>query len=165
MIKFEKVSLNQFLKSCEDLGLEYSKSDLKEIYDRISLPKRGTSGSAGYDFVTPFGFELKDNETETLPTGIRVLLPQDKVLLLVPRSGLGFKTGMSLANTIGVIDSDYAYSDNEGHIMMKFTGGFQNCKVKEFERVMQGIIVKFYITEDDNVTTTRNGGFGSTGEK
>lgn len=165
MIKFEKVSFKQFLKSCEDLGIKHSKDDLKAIYDRIPLPKRGTVGSAGYDFVTPFEFELKPGETITLPTGIRVILPQNKVLLLVPRSGLGFKNGMSLANTIGVIDSDYAYSDNEGHIAMKFVGGFKECIVSKFERVMQGIILTYDITDDDETKEIRNGGFGSTGKR
>lgn len=165
MIKFEKVSFKQFLKSCEDLGIERSKDDLKAIYDRIPLPKRGTIGSAGYDFVTPFEFELNPGETITLPTGIRVILPQNKVLLLVPRSGLGFKNGMSLANTIGVIDSDYSYSSNEGHIAMKFVGGFKCCNIKECERVMQGIILTYDITDDDETKEIRNGGFGSTGKR
>ena len=90
-------------------------------------------------------------------------MPKNKVLILVPRSGLGFKSGMALANTLGVIDHDYVYSDNEGHIMAKFVVGFKETHVEQFERVMQGIFIDYYTTEDDDANATRNGGFGSTG--
>ena len=171
-IKFEKVSFNQFKKDCIKLGWENDK-EIKEAYDGLKMPKRGTSGSAGYDFVTPFAFELYklagwsaiagDTQIITIPTGIRVKMPQGKALILMPRSGLGFKTGMNLANTIGLIDSDYYHSDNEGHIMAKFVRGFKDINVEQFERVMQGVFIDYYITEDDDADGTRNGGFGSTG--
>ena len=167
-IKFEKVSFDQFKKDCDAIGW-WNEEEIKEAYEGLKLPKRGTSGSAGYDFVTPFGFDLVhhsqliEEKVVTVPTGIRVFMPKDKVLILAPRSGLGFKSGMTLANTLGVIDHDYVYSNNEGHIMAKFVAGFKSINVKQFERVMQGIFIDYYTTEDDDTNATRNGGFGSTG--
>lgn len=167
-IKFEKVSFSQFEKDCKKIGC-WDDKEIKEAYEGLKLPKRGTTGSAGYDFVTPFEFwlsrysQLLEDEIVTIPTGIRVKMSQGKALILMPRSGLGFKSGMTLANTLGLIDSDYYYSDNEGHIMAKFVVGFKETHVQQFERVMQGIFIDYYTTEDDDANATRNGGFGSTG--
>ena len=167
-IRFEKVSFEQFKKDCDAIGY-WNDKEIKEAYEGLKLPKRGTSGSAGYDFVTPFEFglyfysQLDEDRIITVPTGIRAYMPKNKVLILAPRSGLGFKSGMTLANTLGVIDHDYVYSNNEGHIMAKFVVGFKDIEVKQFERVMQGIFIDYYTTEDDDASGIRNGGFGSTG--
>ena len=85
------------------------------------MPKRATVGSAGYDFKLPFSITLNPNETKKIPTGIRVQMEVNYVLKLYPRSGLGFKYRLQLNNTVGIIDSDYYYSDNEGHIFAKIT--------------------------------------------
>lgn len=163
MIKFEKVSYEQFEKDAVKLG--YEGRALKEIYDTvITLPTRGTSGSAGYDFILPFDINLKVGDTITIPTGIRVIMPKDVVLMCYPRSGIGFKTGATLANTAGVIDSDYYFSDNEGHIMLKLVGGFKDLHLQSGDKVMQGIFINYLTADDDNVTASRNGGFGSTGK-
>lgn len=159
-IKFEKVSFEQFKKDCEKLGYE---GNLEYIYNSIiTLPKRGTKGSAGYDFVCPFNLHLEKGETKTFPTGIRVIMPQDVFLSIYPRSGLGFKTGVSLANSVGIIDSDYCFSDNEGHIMIKLVGGFEHLYLEKGQNIVQGIFTNYLTTSDDNTETTRNGGFGST---
>ena len=93
---------------------------VKEYKDKnINLPKRATKGSAGYDFVSPLTFTLKPCETIKIPTGIRCGMNTDWVLMLYPRSGLGFKYGLNLMNQTAVIDSDFYYSDNEGHIFVK----------------------------------------------
>ena len=84
--------------------------------DRFILPRRATSGSAGYDFFAPFDLTVHPGETVTVPTGVRVWMEEGWVLKLYPRSGLGFKYRLQLNNTVGIIDSDYYYSDNEGHI-------------------------------------------------
>lgn len=84
-----------------------------------------------------------------------------------PRSGLGFKFRLQLNNTVGIIDSDYYNSDNEGHIFAKITNDTNEEKViglKSGEGFMQGIFVEYGITEDDDATGIRNGGFGSTTE-
>ena len=87
------------------------------------------------------------------------------MLQCYPRSGLGFKFRLQLNNTVGIIDSDYFYSDNEGHIFAKITNDSKEGKtltVEVGQGFMQGIFMPFGITVDDEVTAIRNGGFGST---
>lgn len=79
-----------------------------------------------------------------------------------PKSGLGFKYGMRLSNTIGIIDSDYYFSDNEGHIQAKFSA-HKPFSVNAGQKFMQGIFIPYGITCDDHANAVRNGGFGSTG--
>ena len=135
---------------------------MEVLYNAIKLPQRSTSGSAGYDFYMPYDIGVIAGKWTTIPTGIRFVTDQPNlVLLLVPRSGLGFRSNFRLANTIGVIDSDYAQSDNEGHIKAKVTVS-DNCMLNVGQAFMQGIIVQYAKTDDDNVQTKRNGGFGST---
>ena len=162
--KFEKVSLKQFT---EDWKKSFGGTDEEagKIYSQISLPKRATSGSAGYDFYIPEKRILAPGETLKIPTGIRVLIEDGWFLACFPRSGLGFKYRLQLDNTVGIIDSDYSHSDNEGHIFCKMTNDSKEGKelVLESETgFMQGIFLPFGITIDDSVTQKRNGGFGST---
>lgn len=157
--KFEKVSPEQFLKDW-DLG-----GNAEEIYSNIKLPKRATSGSAGYDFFSPCCFSLAPGETIKLPTGIRVKIDDGWVLKLYPRSGLGFKFRLQMNNTVGIIDSDYYNSDNEGHIFCKMTNDSNENKTVELnagDGFCQGIFVEYGITVDDDADGVRNGGFGST---
>ena len=167
--KFEKVSWSQFQKDFIDTFGENVETDMnfvKDVYDNIPLPIRATSGSAGYDFRSPIDFTLNPGETIKIPTGIRVKIDEGWVLKCYPRSGLGFKYRLQLNNTVGIIDSDYYYSDNEGHIFSKLTNDSREGKTVEIsagDGFMQGIFVEYGITYDDNITATRNGGFGSTG--
>ena len=165
-IKFEKVSFEQFRKSVLDNSYYFDEKEIRECYDRIELPQRATFGAAGYDFKLPFDIMMVKGEPLTIPTGIRAVMPYNMVLLLMPRSGLGFKHGLKLMNTVGVIDSDYADSDNEGHIMAKITHtiGDYRIQLKQYDRFLQGIFTPYYTTENDSVSVARNGGFGSTGE-
>ncbi len=159
--KFEKVSLEQFTK---DFDINTGMFP-EEIYDGIKLPKRATKGSAGYDFYAPFDIVLKPGETIKIPTGIRSGMEEGWVLKIYPRSGLGFKYRLQLNNTVGIIDSDYYFSDNEGHIMIKITNDSNEGKtveVKKGDGFAQGIFVEYGITFDDDVSEERNGGFGST---
>ena len=159
--KFYKVSKEQYLKSFDDKNNE----EILSIYDDILLPKRATKGSAGYDFFAPFDIVLKPGETIKVPTGIRVSMEENYVLKLYPRSGLGFKYRLQLNNTVGIIDSDYYYSDNEGHIFAKITNDSNEGKTLEIKKgqgFMQGIFVEYGITLDDDTIEVRNGGFGST---
>lgn len=162
MNKFEKVSYEQYTKS---IGGDV---DLTTEYNEIKLPKRSTSGSAGYDFFSPFTFTLNVGETIKIPTGIKVLLDNDKFLACYPRSGLWFKYRCQLDNSVGIIDSDYSGSDNEGHIFAKITNDGKEGKsftVNKGEAFMQGIIQQFFKTDDDETDGIRNGGFGSTTNK
>ena len=159
--KFYKVSKEQYLKSFDNENNE----EILSIYDDILLPKRATKGSAGYDFFAPFDIVLAPGETIKVPTGIRVSMEENYVLKLYPRSGLGFKYRLQLNNTVGIIDSDYYYSDNEGHIFAKITNDSNEGKTLEIKKgqgFMQGIFVEYGITVDDDTVEVRNGGFGST---
>ena len=110
--RFEKVIFNQYVSDWIDC-LESDPDSppdvdvLHTIWDGIELPKRSTDGSAGYDFTLPFGFKLKKGESITIPTGICCKMEKSEFLMIVPRSGQGFKYRVSLVNTAGIIDADY----------------------------------------------------------
>ena len=165
MIKFYKVSDDQFKKDVEDAGFDFSEDVVKNAYDNIKLPKRATKASAGYDFYAPFDLSFKNKQSLRFPTGIRCEMDEDVVLLLFPRSGLGFKHRMALDNTCGVIDADYFGAANEGHIGAKMH--FDNDRliklnIKQGDAFMQGIFVRYVKTVDDESNELRTGGFGST---
>lgn len=156
--RFEKVSPAQF-----EAGFE--RENAVEVYKAVKIPKRATSGSAGYDFYAPFDIKLGPGETIKVPTGIRVWIEDGWVLKIYPRSGLGFKFRLQLNNTVGIIDSDYYNSDNEGHIFIKITNDTNEGKTVEIPAgtgFAQGIFVEYGITLDDEADGVRNGGFGST---
>jgi len=155
--EFMKVSRAQFEKDWD--------FDTICPYDELILPRRGTAGSAGYDFYSPIDFSLAPGEVIKIPTGIRVRMDDGWVLTLYPRSGQGFKYRLQLNNTVGIIDSDYFYSDNEGHIFVKITNDTNEERTVEIPGgtgFAQGIFIEYGITVDDEVTEARNGGFGST---
>ncbi len=163
--EFSKVSIDNFMKAIKDDFPEYTEADIKDMYESIELPSRATKGSAGYDFHAPFAFSLPAGSTIKIPTGIRAKMEEDWVLKLYPRSGLGFKYRLQLNNTVGIIDSDYYYSDNEGHIMAKITNDSNEGKTVDISAgmgFMQGIFLEYGITVDDDAQGIRNGGFGST---
>ena len=143
--KFYKVSYAQFEKAMLD-DFSLNEDEIKEIYNQLKLPKRATKGSAGYDFYTPISFQLNPGETIKIPTGIRCEMNPRWVLMIYPRSGLGFKFRLQLNNTVGVIDSDYFYSDNEGHIFIKITNDSNEGKVVEVKAgqgFAQGIFMQY----------------------
>ncbi len=157
--KFEFVSKEQYLKDFE------FKEDACEVYSKLKKPHRATAMSAGYDFYSPFNFHLEPGKTIKIPTGIRAKMPEDYVLMIYPRSGLGFKYRLQLNNTVGVIDSDYYNALNEGHIMIKITNDSNEGKaldIKAGEGFAQGIFMQYGIVEDDDAKDIRVGGFGST---
>lgn len=163
--KFEKVSLKRFVNDWIATFPQQTLEQAVMAYESIRLPQRATSGSAGYDFFAPVGFELPAGGNIKIPTGIRALIEDGWVLTLYPRSGLGFKYRFQLDNSVGVIDSDYARSDNEGHIFLRMTNDNREglgLRVPSGTAVAQGIFLPFGITVDDEVQTVRNGGFGST---
>ena len=162
--KFEKVSFEQYEKDFKKLFSD--DFDIKSIYDEIKLPKRATTGSAGYDFFAPIDIKLEKNKTILVPTGIRAKIEEGWVLNIFPRSGLGFKHRLQLDNTVGIIDSDYYISSNEGHIMIKLSCDAydenHSVFVEKGNGFAQGIFMPFGITFDDEVSEKRDGGFGST---
>ena len=163
--KFEKVSMKQFIADWLSTFPQQTVEQALLAYEHIQLPRRATSGSAGYDFYAPVGFELPAGGTIKIPTGIRAVMEDGWVLTMYPRSGLGFKFRFQLDNTVGVIDSDYAHSDNEGHIFLRMTNDSREGKalrVPAGSAFAQGIFLPFGVTVDDDTQDKRNGGFGST---
>ncbi|MCC8025486.1 MAG: deoxyuridine 5'-triphosphate nucleotidohydrolase [Clostridium sp.] len=163
--KFHKVSLEQFTKDWIDTFPGSGRAEIEEIYEEVKLPVRATAGSAGYDFFTPVPITLKPGESVKIPTGIRAEMAEGWVLQIFPRSSLGFKFRLQMNNTVGIIDSDYFYSDNEGHMFIKVTNDTKEGKVVDLAAgtgFAQGIFLPFGITTDDECANSRNGGFGST---
>lgn len=150
----------QFFKVSES---EFLKVGKKADYDDILLPKRATAGSAGYDFFAPKEYSVLSGETVKIPTGIRVKIEEGWVLKIYPRSSLGFKYRLQLDNTVGIIDSDYFFADNQGHIFIKMTNcGDKPLVIEKGKAFAQGVFVEYGITVDDDASTLRTGGFGST---
>ncbi|MEF2878996.1 MAG: deoxyuridine 5'-triphosphate nucleotidohydrolase [Blautia sp.] len=163
--QFHKVSEGQFTESMKDVFPQLEEKEIQEIYHSLKLPRRATTGSAGYDFYSPVDFDLQPGESLKMPTGIRAQMEEGWVLKVYPRSGLGFKYRLQLNNTVGIIDSDYFYSDNEGHIFIKITNDSREGKTLHVDKgtgFAQGIFVEFGITVDDDAAALRNGGMGST---
>lgn len=164
--EFEKVSYRQFYEAMSEIfDTEYKDEFIREAYEKLSLPERATSGSAGYDFKAPFSFALHPGETMKIPTGIRVKIDDGWWLGCLPRSGLGFKYRLQLNNVLGVIDADYFYSDNEGHIFAKVINDSRDGKTVSVEAgsgFMQAIFIPYGITYSDDASGVRNGGMGST---
>lgn len=150
--KFEKVSY-----------VRYAEYGDRQTYDDIPLPRRATACSAGYDFFAPSDIIIDAGQTVTTATGVKVTMPNDCFLMIVPRSGLGFKYKLRLNNTVGIIDADYVNSPNEGHIFIRMTNESDRpLAIKKGEAFAQGILLKYFITEDDETTELRRGGLGST---
>lgn len=156
MRRFEKISFEQFKKDIVDD---------KKLYDSYEIPKRKTKNSAGYDFSSLIEKNLTPGESVLIPTGIKCELNPDDVLLIIVRSSLGFKHNIRVVNQVGVIDADYYNNiDNEGHIFIKLKNeGDHDYKIDIGSAVAQGLIVKYGTTDDEEeVTTEREGGIGST---
>lgn len=163
--RFEKVSPEQFTADAKKSFPNLTDNDCKELYEKIKLPVRATAGSAGYDLFIPLTVTLEPGETVTIPTGIKAFIENGWFLMCCPRSGLGFKYRLRLNNTVGIIDSDYYYADNDGHIQIKLTNETNEGKTVTMEQgsaFSQGIFIPFGITEDDCAENVRTGGFGST---
>ncbi len=169
--KFEKVSWEQYWKDYKDefWGVEPATEDFeKEVrhqWENIKLPRRATRGSAGYDFFVPRDVTLDPGQTIKVPTGIKCKMDDGLVLLIFVRSSIGFKYQTVLVNNVAVVDSDYAYAKNSGHIWLKLRNdGAKTLYLEAGDAVAQGIIMKFYTTEDDEVDEIRTGGIGSTSQ-
>ena len=165
MSYFEKVSFERWKADCGVKGL--SEKGFKEWYDDIKLPAQATASSAGCDLYMPFNLNFEAGSSFRIATGIRWVTDKteerDRVLLVVPRSGLGFKYGIRLSNTVGVIDADYCDSDNEGHIIVSLENpSKETVLLEQGKPFAQGIVVRYEIPDGAASGEARNGGFGST---
>ena len=158
MRKFEKVSEEQFLKDLDTLNYSYYR-------DKVILPKRGTSKSAGYDIYTPISFNLLQGEQILVPTGFKIAMEDDDVFLIFIRSSIGIKDKVTISNGTGVIDADYYNNDgNEGHVWLALKNNSEDIvPFSAGDRIAQGIFIKYNIVDNDEpIKETRNGGIGST---
>lgn len=163
--QFEKVSLKQFVEDW--IGTFGNRPDhiITEIYNGVRLPERKTRYSAGHDFYVPCNVRLAHGETARIPTGIRCRIDTGYVMLIFPRSSLGVKKHMAIANTIPVVDADYINADNEGHIFIYIENrGDTVLKLKAGDAFVQAVFVPYGTADDDEVREDRIGGIGSTGE-
>jgi len=155
--RFERVSKSQF-----ETDLKALLNIDSECYSDIFLPVRATKGSAGYDFYSPIDITIKPNELVKIPSGIRCFIEDGYVLNIYPRSSLGFKYQLCLANTVGIIDSDYYGANNEGHIIVALVNrGDKEVVINKGDRFVQGIFLKYYLADEEEVSKKREGGFGS----
>ena len=159
MRKFEKISYEQFKKDI---------TDDKNLYESYSLPVRSTKKSAGYDIKSLESYILKPGESKAFVTGLKVAMNDDEVLYLYTRSSMAYKYNVTLANSVGVIDSDfYNNENNEGHFKIKLINhGNQDFIVNIGDRIAQGVFMKFLTVDDeDEIKNTRTGGIGSTNKE
>jgi dUTP pyrophosphatase len=141
---------------------------IKLMNDFAVVPKRATTGSAGYDLCAAINESVTINPGETvkIPSGIAIEIPRnDYVALIFARSSLGIKKGLVPANAVGVIDSDY-----RGEIIVALHNhSSEQYTVKPKERIAQMVLVNVGLPEllvcDELSDTQRGeGGFGSTGK-
>lgn len=162
---FEKISLEQWLKDYDPMNCNKSYATRK--YEEIKLPKQGTKYAMGMDFFAPYDIVIPSGCTSTIPTGVRWVVEkrENKLmgLCIVPRSGLGFKHGIRLENTVGIIDADYQFADNEGHIKIKLRNpSEETVEIKQGKGFAQGIVLPCMICRGAESDEDRTGGFGST---
>ncbi len=155
--RFEKISYEQFEK---DTGEVFTKED----YERIQIPKRATSKSAGYDISAARPCLIGPGKTKMIPTGLKVAMEDDDVFILAVRSSIGIKKLCIMPNSIGVIDADYYNNkDNEGHFWIALTNiSDETLEIQTGDRIAQGIFLKYNKVINDNAEGNREGGFGST---
>ena len=134
----------------------------------INLPKRKTKYSAGYDIEAAEDCIIpsfkKGMKPTLVKTGVKAYMMDDEVLILANRSSNPGKKGLILANSIVVIDKDYyGNPDNDGHIMFAFYNvKEEDTIIKKGDAIGQAMFQKFFVTDDDEATGDRTGGFGST---
>src|SRR5574344_1846184 len=176
IMHFEKITREQWVKDViNSYQLEYLTEGhfekINKLYDGIKLPKRATKYSAGYDFYVNGDVVIPWGDSYIIPTGIRWVCDKEedknKVLQIYPRSGIGFRTGVRLMNTVGIIDADYWESNNEGHIMLKIYNPMNaSFEVKDGEAIVQGVITEYHTCDDEEeIMEKRTGGMGSTDKK
>lgn len=163
---FEKISYVQFQSDYTNIfgqGKTINMDSVRKIYDNIKIPERKTKYSAGHDISIPYEITLSSNDKMLIPTGIRCKIDENYVMLIVPRSSMGIKHGLRLSNTIAVIDADYYSAENEGHIMISVINDSNKpIKFKSGDCICQAIFVPYGVADQEEVTTERAGGIGST---
>lgn len=137
------------------------------VEEGATVPRRATDGAAGYDVSASESCQVIPHEIVMVPTGVHVEVPYGYVGLLVARSSLAVKHSLMMANSVGVIDSDYrgqVYVPliNVGDTFQEIVMGTRIAQLMFVPTLMRDVEV----VEPDKLTTTErgDGGFGSTGE-
>ena len=138
-----------------------------KIGDVIPAPRFATPGSAAMDLCACLDGDvtLKAGARQVLPTGIAIALPSaDYVALICARSGLASKHGITMANGVGVIDSDY-----RGELRVAlFNESDTDYTIHDGDRIAQLMVLPILrptltVVEELDETERGSGGFGSTG--
>ena len=134
------------------------------LHEDARPPARSRAGDAGYDLCCVAPFTLAAGERATIPTGVAIALPEGVAGLVVPRSGLASRHGISVVNGPGLIDPNY-----RGEIKVVLVNlGHQRYDGEAGDRIAQLLLVPFLAPEvqvvDELPGTDRGGaGFGSSG--
>lgn len=165
---FEKIPFEEWKKELKNLFPAIEDEAIETTYGNIKLPKQGTYGSMGMDFFAPFDIKMPGETTMVIPTGVRWVVDEanmDKGLCIYPRSGLGFKYGLYLENSVGIIDASFYLSDNYGHILIKLHNPYEDLEIPKHKAFAQGVVTQYFICDGAESNEKRNGGFGSTDKK
>ena len=143
---------------------EVVKNEHRKNSGDIKLPTRSSEHSAGYDFYSPINAIIQPNESVMIWTDVKAYMYWDNALILIPRSSMG-KHPIMIANSVGLIDADYySNKDNDGNIGFRLLNiGKTPYEIKVGDLIGQGIFVRYGTVDNDNTTTKREGGFGSSG--
>lgn len=160
-MKFEKISVDEAIKlHFKTFGWSPSREKMADILEKLPLPHRGTSRSAGYDFHSPIAAVVQSGKTVKIPLFVKVVgMPARVTLLIFNRSSLSLRDGLSIDNCVGVVDADY-----DQCIWYQATAHKDEVIIDPYDRICQGVFVNFLTVDGDYVTDKRNGGIGSTGK-
>lgn len=137
---------------------------LTALRDPQLLPKRATTGAAGYDLHCAEGVILAPGEIKRLKTGVKAYMQPGEVLYVYDRSSNPVKRGIKLINSVGVIDRDYYNNDqNEGQIMAQLQNITDHRVIIPYgQRILQAVFMPCLLADGDIAVNQRSGGFGST---
>ena len=169
-MRFEKVSFEQFVADMEKWMQDRFRLRFKDDYEKVTLPKRQTKGSAGYDFVTPVRIILEPGQQAVITSGIRAVFSEEELetwhLEVCVRSSLAIKRGLNIINQVEIIDADYFQGENGGDILLALKNTSRKIiDIAPGERICQGIFKIHGLTQDDDEEGHRSGGVGSTGKQ
>lgn len=137
---------------------------IKRIDKTLPLPQYATSGSCGFDLYSRIDMTVEPHQIALIPSNLIVATPKDYVFMIVPRSSLPRKKGLTMPHSVGVIDQDYCGEDDETMIQVQNVTD-QPVQIERGERIAQGLFMKIAVADWEEVDTmnqTNRGGLGST---
>lgn len=144
------------------------KINIKKLHPNAKIPTRGSEMAAGYDLYACIecAVTITPGNTEKIPTGLAIEIPEGYAGLIYARSGLAAKKGLAPANKVGVCDSDYRGE----YIIYLHNHSKAEATIEPNERIAQLVVTPFLSVTFEEVdelseTVRGEGGFGSTGRK